>query len=65
MRIRPPTAARWTDANESDPGITLLGLFAFLGEALTYSRRATRRRKLAVAALVLVALWKLRSDRAE
>jgi hypothetical protein len=27
-------AGDWTEANEPDPGITLLELFSFLGEAL-------------------------------
>ena len=62
MRARRPKAPDWTDANDSDPGITLLQLFAFLGESLTY---VARRRKLAVGALLLVALWKMRADRAE
>ena len=65
MRGRRPKAPEWTDANESDPGITLLNLFAFLGEALTYSDRRRRRRRLALAALVLVAVWKVRSNRTE
>ena len=59
MRIRRRKAPDWADFNESDPGITLPNLFAFLTEPLL------RRRKLAVATLVLVALWKLRADRSE
>lgn len=59
MRIRRRKAPDWADLNESDPGITLPNLFAFLTEPLF------RRRKLAVATLVLVALWKLRADRSE
>jgi hypothetical protein len=30
----PPHAPRWTDFGPSDPGITVLQLFAYLGEAL-------------------------------
>ena len=60
---RRPAAPDWTDFNESDPGITLLQLFEFLTESLLYS--ATRRRRVAFAALLLVALWKLRCDRSE
>jgi hypothetical protein len=62
MHARRPNAPDWTDVNESDPGITLLQLFGFLGESLAY---VAQRRKLAVAALVLVALWKIRADRAQ
>ena len=29
-------APAWTDGNQSDPGITLVQLFAFLGESLLY-----------------------------
>jgi predicted phage baseplate assembly protein len=37
MRERlPRTAPRWTDHNVSDPGITLLELFAYLGDSLLY-----------------------------
>jgi hypothetical protein len=69
MRRR-PRAPTWTGANVHDPGITLVELFRFLGETLGYShepkrRRTARRRKLAVAALVLVAVWLARADRRE
>jgi hypothetical protein len=48
----------WTDFNRSDPGITLVELFAFLGESLVYHRR-----KFAVAALFVAAVvWLRRSD---
>lgn len=54
--VRP--RADWTDFNRSDPGITLLQVFAFLGESLTYHRR-----KFAVAVLVVAAVvWLRRSD---
>jgi hypothetical protein len=37
MRSRiPPHAPEWTNHNPSDPGITLLELFAFFGDALMY-----------------------------
>ena len=42
----------WTDANHHDPGVTLLELFAFLDESLTY--RAGHAARLAAAALALV-----------
>ena len=32
----PVYAPEWTDHNESDPGIALLELFAYLGESLLY-----------------------------
>jgi hypothetical protein len=57
----------WTDFNESDPGITLLEVFAFLVEALSYvherievaqRRRALRRYALAVGTTaLLVYVW--------
>jgi hypothetical protein len=37
---RPPD---WTDFNESDPGITLLALFAFLALGLLFGRFLARR----------------------
>src|SRR3954469_17453087 len=36
MRRIPVYAPEWTDHNASDPGITLIELFAFLGENLLY-----------------------------
>jgi hypothetical protein len=53
----------WTDAHESDPGVTLLELLAFLGEELDAgARKRRRRRAVAIAALaslasLLVAVW--------
>jgi hypothetical protein len=53
----------WTDHNVHDPGVTLLELFAFLGEALAYfSDEVTgerRRRTLGRYALALVPLGAL------
>jgi hypothetical protein len=52
-------APDWTDQNDSDPGVTLLQLFAFLTEGLTFRQKATPERRvseakrLAEAALVL------------
>jgi hypothetical protein len=51
----------WTDSNVSDPGITLLELFAYLGDQLAYrqeqvaaeARLKTRRRYLLALAAVL------------
>jgi len=56
MRANVPS---WTDANESDPGITLLDVFAFLAEGLLYranpiperGRTAALRAVAALAAL--------------
>ena len=51
---------QWTDFNESDPGLTLLELFAFLTESLLYrkgrpSERGRRQAgRLAAAALALL-----------
>jgi hypothetical protein len=47
----------WTDFNRNDPGITLLELFAFLGETLLWllddrDRRRRRRRARRLALLV-------------
>ena len=36
IRRIPVYAPEWTDRNPSDPGITLIELFAFLGENLLY-----------------------------
>jgi hypothetical protein len=64
-RIRVHTP-EWTDFNSSDPGVTLLELFAFLGEALlSYleddrARRRRRRRRVMLLAGVsgaTFALW--------
>ncbi len=57
----------WTDESEGDPGITLVGLLAFLGDALSWyqdraaseARLRTRRRYLlALAALTGFACWR-------
>ena len=51
---------QWTDFNDSDPGVTLLELFAFLTESLLYregrpSERGRRQAgRLAAAALALL-----------
>lgn len=61
----------WTHFNRSDPGVTLLELFSYLGEMLGYyqnqaaaeARLATRRRYvLALGAIsaVLVVCWRRR-----
>ncbi len=42
-------APGWTDQNESDPGVTLLQLFAFLAEALCLRQKAMPPRGAAVA----------------
>lgn len=57
----------WTDFNESDPGVTLLELFAFLAESLSYvherieaeqRRKALGRYALATGAVaLLVYVW--------
>jgi hypothetical protein len=55
----------WTDANDHDPGVTLLELFAFLGEALSFYQEEIAaeaqlrvRRRIAVAlAAAAVLLW--------
>lgn len=65
-----PSAPEWTDENDSDPGVTLLELFAFLGETLDYlqepkSRKRSQHRRLAAATLFLVAVWRLRAKRGE
>ena len=39
-----PAAPGWTEANESDPGVTLLQLFAFLAAALALGLVLRRRR---------------------
>jgi hypothetical protein len=63
VRRRQRNSPDWTDANVHDPGISLLELFAFLGETLDYREKRTRRRRLALAALVIVAIWGARRGR--
>ena len=55
----------WTDFKESDPGITLVELFAFLGETLLWhldEQRRRRRRRIFVisvgAAGAGLVLWR-------
>jgi hypothetical protein len=50
----------WTDHDVSDPGITLLGLFPFLGEQLDYRSSRGRRRLLFLTLAVLGVFWILR-----
>jgi len=66
LRRIPVDAPEWTDFNESDPGVTLVELFAFLTENLLWQiderqRRRGRHRRLALlvvgAAGVGVVLW--------
>ncbi len=55
----------WTDFNESDPGITLAELFAFLAELLDYlqdavaeqQRRRRWERYLLVAGAITAIVW--------
>jgi hypothetical protein len=52
----------WTDHDVSDPGVTLVGLFPFLGEQLDF-RNAERRRRLllvGVAAGAALLWWRIR-----
>ena len=61
----------WTDSNRSDPGVTLVELFAFLAETLLWQideqqrqRRRHRRRRVALlvaAAAGLCALYVARA----
>ena len=60
----PVHSPEWADFNESDPGVTLVQLLAFLAENLLWriderQRRRRRRRLayLAVGTAGLVALW--------
>ena len=62
----------WTDFNRSDPGITLVELFAFLGETLLWRldeqqrRRRRRRRRIALLAVSAAGLglvvWRTSKD---
>jgi hypothetical protein len=63
-------AGDWTDAAESDPGIALLELFAYLGDLLgfrqeqiaTEARLKTRRRYLLALAVALAFIcWRHRT----
>ena len=61
----PVDAPEWTDFNESDPGVTLVELFAFLADSLLWQidqRQRRRRRQRRLVLLVggtagLGALW--------
>jgi uncharacterized protein DUF6519 len=62
----PVDSADWTDFNASDPGVTLIDLFTFLGEVLLWQideqeRRRRRRHRLALLVVgtvgVGLALW--------
>lgn len=51
----PVNSPEWTDFNESDPGVTLVGLFSFLTESLLWQideRQRRRRRRRRVALLI-------------
>jgi hypothetical protein len=50
----------WTDHDVSDPGVTLLELFPFLGERLDFRTGDGRRRLLLVALAALAFAWLIR-----
>ena len=57
-------APEWTDFNESDPGVTLVELFAFLAETLLWQieerqRRRRRHRRLALLVVGMAGLGTL------
>lgn len=56
-----PSVPDWTDFNESDPGITLAELFAFLAELLDYLQEQQRKRRweryLLVAGAITAIVW--------
>ena len=63
----PVDAPGWTDFNESDPGVTLIELFAFLLDSLLWrderqrQRRRQRRQRLALLVVGMAglgALWR-------
>ncbi len=69
--MKPLHAGDWTDRSDSDPGIMLLELFAFLAEVLSYrqeqiaaeARLRTRRRYLlALAAALAVVCSRHRTE---
>lgn len=75
MRRFPVQNPEWTDFNQSDPGIGLVQLFAFLVETLVWltderqrQRRRRRARRLAVvvvgAAGVGFVVWRMTKDSA-
>src|SRR5262245_26104320 len=55
LRRIPVHSPEWTDFNESDPGVMLVELFAFLGESLLWQidERQRRRRRRRFALLVV------------
>jgi hypothetical protein len=65
LRRIPVDAPNWTDFNESDPGVTLVQLLAFLTESLLWrlDERQRQRRRHRLALLVVgaagtgIVLW--------
>ncbi|MGJ7506599.1 hypothetical protein [Variovorax sp. GT1P44] len=58
MSLIPAYAPEWTDHNASDPGITLIELFAYMSEILTYrALRITPDAKLNLLRLLEGAEW--------
>ena len=55
-----PTLPDFTEHDVSDPGITLIELFPFLGERLDFRTDEGRRRLLLVALAVVGLFWLLR-----
>jgi len=61
----------WTDANDPDPGVALLELFAFLADVLSYqqdqvaaeAQLRTRRRVAFALAAVALLVWGCRRSR--
>ena len=51
VRRIPVYTKEWTDHNETDPGIALLELFAYLGESVLFPRRLGTAEELAFAVL--------------
>lgn len=75
VRRIPVHNPEWTDFNQSDPGVTLIELFAFLADTLLWQiderqrqRRRHRRRRVAllvVGTAGVGALWRILKKRAE
>jgi hypothetical protein len=60
----PVYTPEWTDHHDTDPGVTLLELFAFLGEFLLRRRRLLAVTLVAVSG-VAVMLWLARAGAAD
>jgi hypothetical protein len=66
LRLIPAYASQWTNHNPSDPGVTLVELFAYLSEVLLYRlNRVTPDIQLSFLKLLNGSQWKLPAENPE